>query len=266
MTSQGREGREDKVIYIKNSAQIEKIRKSGQLASKTLDMVSERLKPGVTTKEIDDLVHAFITKHGAVPATLGYKGSRGTVPFPASCCISINEVVVHGIPGGRIVKDGDLVKVDVTTILDGFYGDTARSFLVGKVPEAGVRLCKATEEAMYLGIKEVKDGARLGDIGHAIQSHVESQGFSVVRYFVGHGVGLKFHEDPNVPHYGQRGRGYRIQSGMVFTIEPMVNEGDYDVDVLPDGWTSVTADGSLSAQFEHTVAVTAEGADILTLS
>ncbi|MDR1110912.1 MAG: type I methionyl aminopeptidase [Deltaproteobacteria bacterium] len=254
------------MIYIKNAQQIEKIRKSGQLASRTLDMVSEHLRPGVTTKRLDDLVHDFILKHGAIPATLGYKGSKGTIPFPASCCISINEVVVHGIPNGRVVNDGDLVKIDVTTILDGFFGDTARSFLVGQVPEVGVRLCKATEESMYLGIKEVRDGSRLGDVGHAIQTHVEAQGFSVVRYFVGHGVGIHFHEDPCVPHYGQRGRGQRIRSGMVFTVEPMINEGVFGIDILPDGWTTVTADGKLSAQFEHTLAVTGDGADILTLS
>jgi methionyl aminopeptidase len=254
------------VIYLKNSQQIEKIRKSGQLASRALDFVAEHLEPGVTTGYLDQLVHKFITDKGGIPATLGYKGSRGTIPFPASCCISINEVVVHGIPGRRKIKDGDLVTIDVTAILDGFYGDTARTFLVGNVPDVGRRLSQATEESLQLAIKEVKDGARLGDIGFAIQDHVEKKGFSVVRYFVGHGVGIKFHEDPNVPHYGHKGQGLKLRSGMVFTIEPMINEGDCGIMVLSDGWTAITSDGKLSAQFEHTMAVTADGADVLTLS
>jgi methionyl aminopeptidase len=254
------------VIYIKTAQQIEKIRKSGQLASRTLDMVAENLTPGVTTEHIDKLVYDFITKNGAIPATLGYRGNKGTIPFPASCCISINEVVVHGIPGKRVIKDGDLVKVDVTTILDGYFGDTARTFLVGDVPERGRLLCQTTCESLELAIGQVKKGARFGDIGFAIQSHVEARGFSVVRYFVGHGVGLKFHEEPAVCHFGKKGKGPRMDSGMVFTIEPMINEGVYDVDILPDGWTAVTADGKLSAQFEHSIVVTDDGADILTLS
>jgi methionyl aminopeptidase len=254
------------MIYIKNAQQIEKIRKSGQLASRALDMVAEHLRPGVTTKSLDDLVHAYVTGHGAVPATLGYKGAKGSVPFPASCCISINDVVVHGIPGERKIMNGDLVKVDVTTILDGFFGDTARTFLVGDVPEVGRLLARTTEESLQMAIEVVKNGARLGDIGHVIQTHVESRGFSVVRYFVGHGVGLQFHEDPAVCHFGQSGRGVRLKSGMVFTIEPMINEGDYDIRILDDRWTAVTSDGKLSAQFEHTVAVTDAGAEVLTLS
>lgn len=254
------------MIYIKNAQQIEGIRRSGRLASRALDLVAERLKPGVTTEYLDKLVHDYITANGGIPATLGYKGSRGTIPFPASSCISINEVVVHGIPGPRVIKDGDLVSVDVTAILDGYYGDTARTFLVGQAPEVARRLTEATEESLRLAIAVVKNGTRLGDIGDAIQTHVESKGFSVVRYFVGHGVGLKFHEEPAVPHHGKKGTGMRLKSGMVFTIEPMINEGVYDVKVLSDGWTAVTADGKLSAQFEHTMAVTADGADVLTLS
>jgi methionyl aminopeptidase len=229
-------------------------------------MVAEHLKPGVTTEHLNKLVHKFITDHRAIPATLGYKGNRGTIPFPASCCISINEVVVHGIPSQRQIKDGDLVKIDVTTILDGFYGDTARTFLVGNVPEIGRLLTQTTKESLDLAIKEVKSGARLGNIGYAIQSHVESHGFSVVRYFVGHGVGVKFHEDPQVCHFGQKGQGNKLRSGMIFTIEPMINEGIYDIKMLEDGWTAVTADGKLSAQFEHTILVTDNGSEILTLS
>jgi methionyl aminopeptidase len=253
------------MIYLKNAQQIEKIRAAGRLAAASLDMIAERLRVGLTTAEINQLIHEFIVGHGAVPATLGYRGSRGAPPYPGSCCVSIHAEVVHGIPGPRAIEDGDLVKIDVTAILEGFFGDTARTFMVGNVSETAERLTRATEEAMRLGIEQVAPGARLGDIGFAIQSHVEARGFSVVRAFVGHGVGLQFHEKPDVCHYGQKGSGLRIKSGMVFTIEPMINAGAYDVDLLDDGWTAVTVDGSLSAQFEHTVAVTEGGYDILTL-
>ena len=248
------------MIVLKNNEEVEMIRRSGRLASQTLDFAQKQLLLGVTTAQLDSLINSFICDHGAIPATLGYRG------FPASSCISINEVVVHGIPGPRVIKDGDLVKVDVTTILDGFYGDTARTFQVGEVPPQAVKLAEATERAMYLGIGEIKSGARLGDIGAAIQEHVEPLGFSVVRDFVGHGVGREFHEEPSVAHYGKRGQGLRLKVGMVFTVEPMINQGSYKVKVLKDGWTAVTIDGMLSAQFEHTVAVTENGYDILTLS
>lgn len=248
------------MIHIKSGEEIEMIRRSGQLAARTLDMAGDYLKPGLTTGQLDKLIHEFIVDHGATPATLGYRG------YPASSCISINEVVVHGIPGSRVVQDGDLVKIDVTTILDGFYGDTARTFCVGDVSPKARQLADATEKSMYLGINEIKNGARLGDIGAAIQEFVEPLGFSVVRYFVGHGVGLEFHEEPSVAHFGTRGKGLRIKTGMVFTVEPMINEGHYDVKILKDKWTAVTVDGKLAAQFEHTVAVTDDGFDILTLS
>jgi methionyl aminopeptidase len=253
-------------ILIKTKQQIEKIRESGRLASMTLDMVAKYLEPGITTLALDKLIHQFIVSHDAVPATLGYSSNHQNRPFPASSCISINEEVVHGIPGSRKIKDGDLVKIDVTTILDGYYGDTARTFLVGNVPQEGIRLCQATKDALDLAIKTVKNDIRLGDIGEVIQTHVESQGFSVVRDFVGHGVGLHFHEAPNIPHFGTRGSGKRIKTGMVFTIEPMINAGGYEIMILRDGWTAVTVDGKLSAQFEHTIAVTENGAEILTLS
>ncbi|MDR3204967.1 MAG: type I methionyl aminopeptidase [Deltaproteobacteria bacterium] len=256
------------MIYLKTKEQIEKIRLSGQLAAQTLDYVAPLLVPGITTKQIDKLIYDFIVERGAYPATLGYGGSRlanKQKPFPASCCISINNVVVHGIPGTTKINDGDLVKIDVTTILDGYFGDTARTFLVGNVSDNGVRLCQATKKSLDLAIETVRPGSRIGDIGAAIQEYIEAQGFSVVRFFVGHGVGLKFHEDPSVPHFGQRGTGYRLRSGMVFTIEPMINEGVFDVKILEDGWTAVTVDGKLSAQFEHTVAVTEDGHEILTL-
>ncbi|MDR0882029.1 MAG: type I methionyl aminopeptidase [Candidatus Adiutrix sp.] len=248
------------MITLKSRDEIEQIRLSGQLAADTLDFAAKHLLPGVTTGRLNQLIHTFICDHGAVPATLGYRG------YPASSCISINEVVVHGIPGSRVVAEGDLVKIDVTTILNGFYGDTARTFCVGEVSPRARQLAEATEKSMYLAIAEVRSGARLGDIGAAIQGHVEPQGFSVVRDFVGHGVGLEFHEEPSVPHYGRRGTGLRLKSGMVFTIEPMINEGVFNVRILKDKWTAVTTDGKLSAQFEHTVAVTPEGCEILTLS
>jgi methionyl aminopeptidase len=248
------------VIYIKTPEEIEKIRLSGRLASKTLDYVGEIIAPGMTTFALDKAIHDFIIKRGAVPATLGYKG------FPASSCISVNEEVVHGIPGPKKIKDGDLVKVDVTTILNGFYGDTCRTFRVGKVSATAAKLAQATEDAMMLAIKTVRNGSRLGDIGAAIQGHVEPMGFSVVRDFVGHGVGKEFHESPSVYHYGKAGSGIKLLSGMVFTIEPMINEGAYEVNILSDEWTAVTRDGKLSAQFEHTLAVTDTGSEILTLS
>lgn len=248
------------MIILKNREEIEGIRRSGRLAAQTLDFASKELKPGITTGKLDKLIHDFICDHGAVPATLGYRG------FPASSCISINDVVVHGIPGPRVVKEGDLVKIDVTTILDGFYGDTARTFCVGEVSPEAVKLAEATEKSMYLGINEVKSGARLGNVGAAIQEFIEPLGFSVVRDFVGHGVGREFHEEPSVAHYGRRDSGLRLKTGMVFTVEPMINQGVWNIKILKDNWTAVTTDGKLSAQFEHTVAVTPNGFDILTLS
>jgi methionyl aminopeptidase len=195
-----------------------------------------------------------------VPASLGYRG------FPGSACISINEEVVHAIPGTKMIRTGDLVKIDVTTILNGFFGDTCRTFFMGKVSPIAEKLTKATYEAMMLAIGTVKNGSYLGDIGAAIQGHVEPQGFSVVRDFVGHGVGKEFHEDPNIPHFGKAGTGLQLKSGMIITIEPMINEGSWEIEILSDKWTAVTADGKLSAQFEHTLLVTDTGAEILTVS
>ena len=248
------------MIYLKSAEEIEMIRRSGRLAARALDFAAAELRPGVVTGALDQAIDAFIRDHGAIPATLGYRG------YPASSCISINEVVVHGIPGARVIREGDLVKIDVTTILDGYFGDTARTFCVGEVPPRARALAEATEKALHLGLAEVRPGARLGDIGAAIQGHVEPLGFSVVRYFVGHGVGREFHEEPSVPHFGKRGTGLRLKTGLVFTIEPMINEGVHTVKILQDRWTAVTTDGRLSAQFEHTVAVTPTGWEILTLS
>ncbi|MDR2459213.1 MAG: type I methionyl aminopeptidase [Deltaproteobacteria bacterium] len=248
------------MIIIKSSQEVDKIRKSGRLASKTLDFVATILKPGITTKSLDKEIHSFIVKHGAIPATLGYRG------YPASSCISVNEEVCHGIPGPRVIRDGDLVKVDVTTILDGYFGDTCRSFIVGKASSVAQKLLDATRESMMLAIDTVHDGSSLGDIGAAIQGHVEPLGFSVVRDFVGHGVGCKFHESPNVPHYGSAGSGLKLKKGMTITIEPMINQGTWEVEILKDAWTVVTMDRKLTAQFEHTILVTDDGAEILTVS
>ncbi|MEW5724836.1 MAG: type I methionyl aminopeptidase [Thermodesulfobacteriota bacterium] len=247
------------VINIKTSEEIELIRQSGRLAAQTLDLLEGEIKPGVSTGHLDTLGHEFIVFHGGAPSTLGYRG------YPKSMCISINDEVVHGIPGRRRIKEGDVVKVDVTVYMNGFHGDTARTYLVGRVSEKARRLVEATHRSLELGIAAVKAGAYLGDIGAAVQEYIEEQGFSVVRNFVGHGIGREFHEDPQVPHYGRRGTGRRLKEGMVFTIEPMINEGSWEVSILGDGWTAVTKDGGLSAQFEHTIAVTRNGADILTL-
>ena len=248
------------MINLKTPEEIELIRTSGRVAAQTLDLVEKEIKPGVTTGHLNDLGHEFIISRGGKPSTLGYRG------YPKSMCISINEEVVHGIPGKRKIKEGDVVKVDVTVFLNGFHGDTARTYIVGKAPGKAERLVEATRKSLELGIATVRVDGHLGDVGAAIQEFIEAQGFSVVRNFVGHGIGREFHEDPQVAHYGKSGTGLRLREGMVFTIEPMINEGVWDVRILKDGWTAVTRDGKLSAQFEHTIAVTSNGADILTLS
>jgi len=248
------------LINLKTPAEIELIRASGRIAAQTLDYLAGYLKPGVTTEELDRLGHDFMISHGATPSTLGYRG------YPKSMCISINEVVVHGIPGSRKLKEGDILTIDVTAYKDGFHGDTARTFYVGEVSPRARLLVETTREAMALGIEACQVGGQLGDIGAVVQEHVEARGFSVVRAFVGHGIGRNFHEDPQVPYYGRRGTGVRLKEGMVLTVEPMINEGTWEVIIEEDGWTSVTKDGLLSAQFEHTVAITEGGPDILTLS
>ena len=251
----GRRGRE---ILIKTPEQIEGIRQAGRLASQLLDMLAERIEPGVTTGQIDDWVREATLAAGAVSAPLNYKG------FPKSLCTSINEVVCHGIPGEQALKEGDIINLDVTPILNGFYGDTSRMYLVGKVSPEAEKLCRITKECMELGIAQVRPGGTVGDIGHAIQVHAEKHGYSVVWEFVGHGTGIYFHEPPQIPHFGRRGHGHRLLPGMVFTIEPMINIGKAEVEILPDGWTALTRDRELSAQWEHTLAVTDEGVDVLT--
>lgn len=231
------------------------MRPAGHLAARTLDMIEQHIKPGVTTLELNDICADFIAKHGGISAPLNYKG------FPKSVCTSVNEVVCHGIPSPKVrLKDGDIINVDVTPIVDGFHGDSSRTYFVGTGhSEVAKRLVACADECLRRGIAEVVVGGRIGNIGHAIQKYAEQLGFSVVREFVGHGIGRKFHEDPQVPHYGQAGKGERLIPGMVFTIEPMINQGHWKTKTLADQWTAVTVDRLLSAQFEHTIAIRNDG-------
>lgn len=251
---------ETPLITIHGVADFEGMRRAGRLAAETLDFITPHVSPGVTTGELDRLCHDFIVGHGAVPAPLNYRG------FPKSICTSINHVVCHGIPGDKVLRDGDIVNIDVTTIVDGWYGDTSRMFPVGHVGAKARKLIDITYEALMRAISSVRPGATIGDIGYAIQSFVESHRFSVVRDFCGHGLGRVFHAPPSVLHYGRPGEGPVLREGMFFTIEPMINAGRYETKILADGWTAVTKDRSLSAQFEHSVGVTAEGYEIFTLS
>jgi methionyl aminopeptidase len=254
-------GADDHRIVIHDAPSFEGMRKAGRLAAETLDFITPHVAAGVTTEALDRLCHDFIVAHGAVPAPLGYRG------FPKSICTSVNHVVCHGIPTDRkVLVDGDILNIDVTVILDGWHGDTSRMFFIGKTSVKARRLVEVTYEAMMRGIEVVKPGATLGDIGHAIQSHAEKNRFSVVRDFCGHGLGRIFHTAPSILHYGKPGQGLALREGMFFTIEPMINVGRYDVKILEDNWTAVTRDKSLSAQFEHSIAVTADGYEIFTQS
>ena len=239
---------------------FEKMRAAGNLASRTLDMLTENIKPGISTDEIDKLGYEFIKDNGGFSAPLFYRG------FKKSLCTSLNHVVCHGIPSDRILNEGDIINIDVTAIVNDHHGDTSRMFCVGQTPVKANNLIEATYEAMMKAIKILKPNVKLGDIGHEIQSYVEEKGFSVVRDFCGHGVNTKFHEPPNVLHYGKKNTGTELAPGMTFTIEPMINSGKYDVKVLSDGWTAVTKDKSLSAQFEHTIGITENGYEIFTES
>lgn len=245
-------------IKIKNSDDIKAIKRAGKLAIDTLKMVGRYIKPGLKTEEINTLVHEYTINHGAVPAPLNYRG------FPKSACVSINEVICHGIPGERVLKDGDIVNVDVTPILDGYYADANKTFFVGQPGSKAKKIVRVARNSLKAGMSMVKPGRTIGDIGWAIQNYAEKQGCSVVREFVGHGVGIDFHEAPQIPHYGIRGRGIKLVPGMVFTIEPMINLGKKELHILSDRWTAVTDDGSLSAQFEQTVHVTEDGYESLT--
>ena len=247
-------------ITIKSPEEQQKMREAGRLAAEVLDMIGEHVQPGITTDELDRICHDHIVQvQKAIPANLNYRG------FPKTICASVNHVVCHGIPGDKRLKNGDIINIDVTVIRDGFHGDTSRMYFAGKPLPHAKRLVDSCFEAMWRGIRVVRPGARLGDIGHAIQEWVESQGHSVVREYCGHGIGRIYHEDPQVLHYGKPGTGTELKPGMTFTIEPMINAGKRDVKLLPDGWTVVTRDHSLSAQWEHTVLVTDDGFEVLTL-
>ncbi|MEA5576271.1 type I methionyl aminopeptidase [Anabaena sp. UHCC 0451] len=247
-------------IVILSQREIEKMRRAGRLAAQLLLHLEPLVKPGVSTLQLNDEAERWTKAQGAKSAPLGYKG------YPKSICTSVNEVICHGIPHARqILKEGDIINIDVTPIVDGYHGDTSKTFIVGSAAPKTQKLVEVTEKCLHLGIAEVKPGAKIGDIGAAIQEYAEAEGFSVVREFVGHGISNIFHTAPDVPHFGTRGKGKRLRPGMVFTIEPMINEGTYEIEMLSDGWTAVTGDRKLSAQFEHTIVVTEDGVEILTL-
>ena len=247
-------------ISIKTPEEIERMREAGRLAAEVLDLMTEHVRPGISTEELDRIAFEHITRvQGTIPANVGYRG------YPKTLCTSVNNVICHGIPSeSKVLKDGDIVNIDVTVIKDGWHGDTSRMYYVGTPSVMAKRLVETTREAMFRGIRAVKPGATLGDVGHAIQQYAEGERFSVVREYCGHGIGKVYHDDPQVLHYGRPGEGVVLKEGMTFTIEPMINEGARHTKVLPDGWTVVTKDRKLSAQWEHTVVVTADGAEILT--
>ena len=246
------------MITIKSSRDLKLMREACVISARALALGGKMVEPGVTTGQIDHAIRRYIESQGAKPNFLGYGG------FPASACISVNETVIHGIPGDRVIHEGDIVSIDVGAAIHGFNGDNAATFAAGKVSDEAQRLMDATCESLYEGIKAAQAGSRVGDIGAAVQKYVEMRGFSVVRQFVGHGVGTNLHEDPSVPNFGTPGRGPRLLPGMTLAIEPMITAGGYEVKILGDGWTTVTKDGSLAAHFEHTVAITADGPVILT--
>lgn len=253
-------------VAIKTAEDIEKMRIAGRLASEVLDFITPHVKPGVSTEALDRLCHDYMVNvQGTIPAPLHY-APDGMTPFPKSICTSVNNVICHGIPNDKTLKNGDMINIDITVIKDGYHGDTSRTFPVGDVSPQARRLAKVAYEAMWLGIGKVKPGVTLGDIGHVIQHHAENAGYSVVQEFCGHGIGKKFHEEPQILHYGRPGTGMALKPGMIFTIEPMINQGKRHLKVLADGWTVVTKDRSLSAQWEHTILVTEQGYEVLTLS
>ncbi len=249
----------NRVIIIKSPREIEQLRRSNAIVAEVLLELKRMIVPGRTTRELDQMAETLILSKGALPAFKGYRN------YPATLCVSINEEVVHGIPGGRKLKEGDIVSIDVGVNLHGYFGDAAITLPVGEVDERAKRLLEVTEEALFIGIDRARVGNRLYDISHAIQKWVEGNGFSVVREFVGHGIGKSLHEEPQIPNFGSPGQGPRLEEGMVFALEPMVNEGSYEVKILSDGWTVVTADGKRSAHFEHTIAITDGKAEILSV-
>ena len=253
-------------IIINSKTDIEKMRIAGKLGAEVLDYITPFVEPGITTDEVNNLCHKYmLEQQNTIPAPLDY-APPGHSPFPRSICTSVNNQICHGIPGPKILKKGDIVNIDITVIKDGYHGDTSRMFFVGKPSIQAKRLCDVTYESMWIGIKEVKEGAFLGDVGHAIQTYAESKGYSIVREFCGHGIGKVFHDEPQILHYGVPSTGLKLVAGMIFTIEPMVNAGKRDIKMMPDGWTVVTKDRSLSAQWEHTILVTKSSFEVLTLS
>lgn len=246
-------------IIIKTPEQIRGIREAGRITAQLLDLVAERIRPGITTNQINEWVHQGTLERGGIPAPLNYKG------FPKSVCTSVNDVICHGIPEDRVLQEGDIINVDVTTKLNGYYGDASRMFCIGEVTKEARTLVDITQECLNLGIEQVRPGATTGDIGHAIQTHAEKHGYSIVRDFTGHGTGVNFHEEPIIQHYGKPGKGVVLVPNMVFTIEPMLNQGTRHCKVLKDGWTAITTDGKLSAQWEHTLQVTENGYELMTV-
>jgi len=245
------------MVHLKSNDEIAKIRKASQITARTLEILGQHVAPGISTRELDAIAESEIRKAGAIPAFKGYRG------FPATLCVAVNEVIVHGIPSGKQLKEGDIIGLDLGCIWDGYYGDAARTFVVGKVSEAAQKLVDVTRKSLLLAIEQARPGNRIGDIGYAVQTYVEQHGYSVVRDFVGHGIGRNLHEDPQVPNYGKPGQGPRIKAGLVLAIEPMVCMGKPDVEILDDAWTAVTRDRSLAAHFEHSIAVTDDGPVVL---
>lgn len=250
-------------IVLKTDEDIQRMRRSGQAASKVLQDISERIKPGMTTQDLDDIAHDAIAQHGGTPSFLGYQ-LPGHPPYPAAICSSVNDMVIHGVPGPVELKEGDIVGVDVGAYVDGYHGDNAFTFAVGEITPNAQKLLKVTREALYKGIEQANPGNYLGDVSSAIQTHAESNGFSVVRALVGHGIGQRMHEPPQVPNFGRSGQEPQLKAGMVIAIEPMINEGTWEIVLLEDGWSMVTADHGLSAHFEHTVAILSDGPELLT--
>lgn len=246
------------MIVLKSAKELERMRKAGWIVREAHREVQKAIRPGVTTKELDRIADQVIRRHGAVPSFKGYNG------FPGSICTSINDELVHGIPGTRVLREGDIISIDIGAQYEGYHGDSAWTYPVGRISEAAQKLLRVTEESLYRGLAKAVPGARIGDISHAIQSYVEAEGFSIVREYVGHGIGRELHEEPSVPNFGPPGRGLRLKPGMTLAVEPMVNEGSRHVRTLNDNWTVVTVDGSLCAHFEHTIAITEEGHEILT--
>lgn len=246
------------MIFKKHPAELAKMRLAGKVVGETLSILIESVRAGMTTQQLDEIAEREIRARGGIPSFKGYRG------FPASLCTSLNNEIVHGIPGSNVIRDGDLVKIDCGAIVEGFHGDSAITVAIGDVSPEASKLIDATERAMYAGIEQARAGNRIGDIGSAVQAVAEGEGFSVVREYVGHGIGRSLHEDPPIPNYGSRRKGMTLEDGLVIAIEPMVNVGSFETRLLPDGWTVITADGSLSAHFEHTVAITADGPEVLT--